>query len=60
MTTKERKLVTEAWTETIKKTNQTLMVQVGGSSLTDVKDMVCKNNYLNAPTQVQQKLINVP
>lgn len=39
MSTKERKLITEAWVETVNKTNQTLMVQVGGSSLTDVKDM---------------------
>ncbi|CAL7943933.1 unnamed protein product [Xylocopa violacea] len=39
MNASERKSVAEAWTNTIKKTKQHLMVQVGGTSLPDVLDL---------------------
>ncbi|KAF2898790.1 hypothetical protein ILUMI_07384 [Ignelater luminosus] len=39
MTTKERKMVTEVWTQICSQTHQHLMVQVGGASLPDVIDL---------------------
>lgn len=36
----ERKLLTEEWVKVAKKTEQSLMVHIGGASLTDVIDLV--------------------
>ena len=37
----ERKAVAEAWVKAAKKTNQTIMIQVGGCCLKEVKELVC-------------------
>lgn len=42
MTTSERKLVAEAWANAVKTTKQHLMIQVGGTSLPDVLELVRK------------------
>jgi N-acetylneuraminate lyase len=40
MTVAERKAVTEAWAAAVKETKQILMVQVGGTCLKDVQELV--------------------
>jgi N-acetylneuraminate lyase len=40
LTIDERKKVTEAWASVVKETNQYLMVQVGGTSIRNVKELV--------------------
>lgn len=43
MSVTERKLVTEAWVNAIKRTKQHLMIQVGGAPLPDVIELVSIN-----------------
>ena len=40
LTIEERKKVTEIWAGAVKETKQHLMIQVGGASLKDVKELV--------------------
>jgi len=40
MSVAEKKLITEAWVEAVKKTKQHLMIQVGGAPLPDVIELV--------------------
>ena len=40
MNVAERKKVTEEWVKAVKKTNQHLMVQIGGAPLPDVLELV--------------------
>ena len=40
MTVTERKKVTEEWVKAVKKTDQHLMVQIGGAPLPDVLELV--------------------
>lgn len=41
----ERKAVAEAWATAAKKTNQTIMIQVGGGCLKEVKELVWSSWY---------------
>lgn len=41
MNTDERKAVTEAWLQATKSTKQHVMVQIGGTNLPDVLELVC-------------------
>lgn len=49
MSTEERMQVAEAWSEAVKETKQHLMIQVGGTSLQDVRRLV-RNSRLNILT----------
>ena len=46
MSTDERIEVANAWADAVKKTNQQLIIQVGGTNLPDVKKLVKKINLL--------------
>lgn len=47
MSTSERKLVAEAWANAVGRTKQHLMIQVGGTSLPDVLELVRKEKDIH-------------
>jgi len=46
MSLQERKQLAEAWSRAAKKNGQHLVVQVGGTRLADVKELVSKKSWL--------------
>lgn len=57
MSVQERKQLAEAWSQAAKKNNQHLIIQVGGTRLADVKDLVCKTFKLLKTKKKKRKKI---